>query len=242
MAFIKLPSEGFHHAGCSAPLYITIVLYLYRNSQGDKDTRYGTVSIQEIKDLFGYGRNSKQTERIRSTLKNLLNSDFLSLDSRFIKQNVKCDIGTAAPLKTLYYKFDKTVFNNLPDGTWTKFEEKTIDTLLNSERNFNMPNNRLYNLVNIYFFVHRRIYNECYKVTINSLKKDLRLTGDTIYDCLQVIECMELLYHKQFYNPLTKQKETYFRRDPFTDSFVPDEIKEAHGKFQRSLQRGGFGF
>lgn len=140
--------------------------------------------------------------------------------------NTDIDISCIRPSQTIHFCFNKSIMNHLGAGEFTLIEDSTIKALLYGERKFTLPTTNLCDMINIYFFVRRRIYKECYKYPINKLKKELSLGGDKIYDCLRVLEANELLYLKQFYNKKEKHDDSYFQRKSFSESYIPSEIKE----------------
>ena len=232
---IKIPKEGFYESALGYPDFIAIAFYLYERCYDWKgvDMGYGDVSIEQIKNMIGYGRNSEQTQRIRDALAYMLECKFLSLGSPDENANTSIDINNVRPMQTIHYCFHKSEMNELKPREFTLVEDKTIKKLLTLKRNFAMPTTNRSDMINIYFFVRSVIYKTCYKYPINKLKRELGLGGNKIYDCLRVLEENELLYQKLFYNSRAKHDDSYFRLDPFPEKFVPDEIKEAKRCFYR---------
>lgn len=75
---IKIPTVGFYESALYYPEYITIAFYLYEKCHNweSYEKGYCDVSIQQIKEVIGYGRNSEQTQRIRDTLAYMLEGNF----------------------------------------------------------------------------------------------------------------------------------------------------------------------
>lgn len=219
--FIKIPKELFRKATMLYKEFTPLVLAIYFRSTEwiDADTGYCETSIKKLKEMLGYSNSDRQTKRVRETLQFILQQGFLSFGSRNGNIDTEFDIAKAKPRDDLCFLFNKGFFNNNVKKDYSEISNEQLERLFYTAHEFRMEKNTICNLVNVFFFIQCRLFlgTKEYKYPIATLEKELRISVDTINDCLAALEKASLLY-RELVHVLEQGKEYHYSLKPFKEN------------------------